>query len=65
MSDRIFTLKDWKRIKRDVYDDWFGQQSINYDLKELEKSGMLGGSVPKGYHRMPDGELMLDSEMEV
>ena len=42
MSDRIFTLKDWRRLKRDVYDDFFAQHDINFDLKELTKAQLLG-----------------------
>ncbi len=63
MPDRIFTLKEWQRIKKDIFDDYFDQLNINYDLKDLAKVEMLGENVPEGYHRMPDGSLMLDSEM--
>jgi len=42
MTDRIFTLKDWKRIKRDIFDDFFAKNDMNYDLKELMKSQVLG-----------------------
>jgi len=52
MPDRIFTLKDWKRIKRDVYDDYFGQQNMNYDLKELAKVEMSG--TPEKIQPIPE-----------
>ena len=42
MADRIFTLKDWKRIKRDIFDDFFEQHDMSYDLKELMKAQVLG-----------------------
>jgi len=38
MSDRMFTLKDWKRIKRDIFDEYFTQHDMNYDLKEFIKA---------------------------
>ena len=44
MPDRIFTLKDWKRIKRDIFDDFFTQHDMNFDLKELVKSQLLGNT---------------------
>ena len=65
MADRIFTLKDWKRMKRDIFDDFFAQHDLDYDYKELMKAQLLGspGEVPEGSHGMPDNSLMLDSEM--
>ena len=63
-EDNDFTEKDYNRILDDIIDDFFDQRNINFDMKELVKTGMLGDSVPEGYHRMPDtGELMLDSDM--
>jgi len=65
MSDRIFTSKDWKRIKRDVFDDFFNQNDMSYDMKELMKAQLLGTQeVPEGSHIMPGGEMMADSGME-
>ena len=61
-DDNSFTIKDYERIIDDIIDEYFDQHNINYDMKELVKSGMLG--TPEGYHRMPDGSLMADSEME-
>ena len=62
-KDNEFIVHDYNRILDDIIDDFFDQHNINYDMKELVKSGTLG--EPEGYHRMPDtGELMLDSEME-
>ena len=46
MADRMFTLKDWERMKRDVFDDFFEQHKDYYDAKELEKLEQLGG-VPE------------------
>ena len=65
MPDRKFTLKDFKRIKEDIFNDFFERNSANYDLKELMKANLLGNedNVPLGYHRMPDGSLMPDEEM--
>ena len=63
-DDNAFTIKDYERIIDDIIDEYFDQHNVNYDYKDLVKSGMLGESIPEGYHRMPDtGELMLDSEM--
>jgi len=42
MPERIFTLRDWKRIKQDIFDDFFAQNAMNYDLKELMREQMLG-----------------------
>ena len=42
MADRMFTLKDWKRMKQDVFDDFFAQHDLDYDLKELMKVETLG-----------------------
>jgi len=47
MADRIFTLKDWKRMKRDIFDDFFARNDMNYDLKELMKSQMVSPEVPE------------------
>ncbi len=67
-DDNSFTIKDYERIIDDIIDEYFDQHNINYDMKELVKSGMLGTAeeIPEGYHRMPDtGKLMLDSEMGI
>ncbi len=64
-EDNDFTEKDYNRILDDIIDEYFDQHNINFDMKELVKSGILGTAeeIPEGYHRMPDGSLMLDSEM--
>ena len=41
-DDNNFTIKDYERIIDDIIDDYFDQHNINYDYKELVKSGMLG-----------------------
>ena len=66
-DDNAFTLKDYERIIDDIVDEYFDLHNINYDMKELVKSGMLGTTeeIPEGYHKMPDGSLMLNSEMGV
>ncbi len=58
-----FTLKESDRMISDVIEEYFNKFNINYDYKELMKDQLLGENVPEGYHRMPSGELMLDSEM--
>ena len=63
-DENEFKLKDYERIIDDIIDEYFDQHNINYDYKDLFKSGILGESVPEGSHRMPNGEIMLDSEME-
>ena len=62
MPDKKFTLKDSDRMIKDVIDSFFQEENITHDLEEL---GQVQGEqeVPPGYHRMPDGSLMLDSEM--
>ena len=62
-DDNSFTVKDYDRIIDDIMNEFFEQHDMNYDLKELMKNNLLGEDVPEGYHRMPSGELMLDSEM--
>ena len=47
---------------KDVIDSFFQEENVTHDLEELEQV-QLGQGVPPGYHRMPDGSLMLDSEM--
>ena len=42
MPDRIFTLKDWKKIKQDIFDDYFVQHNVEHDLKELMDAGLMG-----------------------
>ncbi len=64
MADRMFTLKKWQQIKRDIFDDFFTQNDLKGDVQELIKAQLLGEpEVPEGSHRMPDGSIMLDSEM--
>ena len=62
MPDNKFTLKDSDRMIKDVIDSFFQEENVTHDLEELEQV-QLGQGVPPGYHRMPDGSLMLDSEM--
>ncbi len=61
MPDNKFTLKDSDRMIKDVIDSFFQEENVTHDLEELRQVNM---EVPSGYHRMPDGSLMLDSEME-
>ena len=44
MPDRIFTLREWQRIKKDIFDDFFDQHNAEHDLNDLVKAGILGGS---------------------
>ncbi len=62
MPDKKFTLKDSDRMIKDVIDSFFQEENVTHDLEELGQVNM-GQEVPPGYHRMPTGELMLDSEM--
>ncbi|GAG90229.1 unnamed protein product, partial [marine sediment metagenome] len=41
-DDNDFTIKDYERIIDDIIDEYFDQHNINYDYKDLVKSGMLG-----------------------
>ncbi len=41
-DDNEFTIKDYERIIDDIVDEYFDQHNINFDMKELVKSGMLG-----------------------
>ena len=41
-DDKNFTIKDYERIIDDIVDEYFDQHNINYDYKDLVKSGMLG-----------------------
>ena len=64
MADEPFTVKDYNRIIDDIIDESFTQHDIDFDMKELMKAQLLGDDeVPEGSHRMPDGSIMLDSEM--
>ena len=42
MDSEHFTEKEYDRIIDDVMNDFFDQHNINYDMKELVKTGMLG-----------------------
>ena len=64
MPDKKFTLKDSDRMIKDVIDSFFQEENDTHDEEGLEEVLVTGGQeVPPGYHRMPDGSLMLDSEM--
>ncbi len=41
-DDNEFTIKDYERIIDDIVDEYFDQHNINFDMKELVKSGMFG-----------------------
>jgi len=41
-DDNNFTIKDYERIIDDIIDEYFNEHDINYDYKDLVKSGMLG-----------------------
>ena len=41
-DDNSFTIKDYERIIDDIVDEYFDQHNINYDYRDLVKSGMLG-----------------------
>ena len=60
MPDTKFTLKEYEQLINDVLNSYFQGQNVTHDLEEL---GQVNVDVPPGYHRMPDGSLMLDSEM--
>ena len=45
-DDNSFTIKDYERIIDDIIDEYFDQHNINFDFKDLLKSGILGESVP-------------------
>ncbi len=47
-DDNNFTIKDYERIIDDKIDEYFDQHNINYDMKELVKSGMLGRDTIPG-----------------
>ena len=59
-----FTLEDSDRMIKDVIDSFFQEQNVTHDLEELGQVNM-GQEAPSGYHQMPDGSPMLDSEMGV
>ena len=48
MPDDNFTVKDYERIIDDIIDEYFDQHNIDYDMKELVKSGMLGAPGVEG-----------------
>lgn len=59
-----FSLEDSDRMIKDVIDSFFQGQNVTHDLEELgQVIGASGREAPPGYHYMPDGSLMLDSEM--
>ena len=62
MPDNKFTLKDSDRMIKDVIDSFLQGENVTHDLEELAE---VQAEVPPGYHRMPDGSLMLDSEMGI
>ena len=41
-DDNEFKLKDYERIIDDIIDEFFDMHNMNYDYKDLVKSGMLG-----------------------
>ena len=43
-DENNFSLSDYDRIIDDIMDEYFEQHDINFDLKELVKSQMLGES---------------------
>lgn len=47
-DDNNFTIKDYERIIDDIIDEYFDQHNIDYDMKELVKSGMLGTPQTEG-----------------
>jgi len=64
MADRLFTMKDWEMLKKDNFDDFFNEHNLVKDAGDLMKAQVNGdGTVPPGFHVMPTGELMADSEM--
>ncbi len=65
-DDNDFSVADYDRLIDDIMDEYFSQHDMNFDLKELVKAQLLGNTekeVPAGSHRMPDGSIMLDSDM--
>ena len=57
MADRLFTLKKWQQMKRDIFDDFFTQADINRDIQELMKAQLLGDTeVPELDSEMPGFE---------
>ncbi len=46
-DDKNFTIKDYERIIDDIIDEYFDQRNINFDFKDLVKSGMLGEITPR------------------
>ena len=64
MPNSKFTLKDSDRMIRDVIEDFFAQNSIDYDYKQMmEKSLLDVNDVPVGYHVMGDGSMMMNEAM--
>ena len=45
MAERVFTIKRWKQIKRDIYGDNFAQQDLIHDEKGLADNGMLSDEL--------------------
>ena len=55
MADRLFTLKKWQQMKRDIFDDFFAQNDMKRDIQELMEAQLLGE---------PDiGEVVPDEEI--
>ena len=57
-----FSLEDSDKMISDVIDSFFQGENVTHDIEELGSVTGLG-EAPPGYHFMPDGSLMLDSEM--
>ena len=56
-DDNSFTVKDYDRILDDIMDEFFAQHDMNYDLKELVKSQMLG--IPEeAIPEIPEGGMV-------
>ena len=45
-DDNSFSVADYDRIIDDIMDEFFSQHDLNYDMKELVKAQMLGGTEP-------------------
>ena len=56
-DDNDFSLADYDRILDDIMDEFFAQHDMNYDLKELVKSQMLG-SPEEAIPEIPEGGMV-------
>ncbi len=67
MADRMFTLKKWQQMKRDIFDDFFAQNDINFDAKGLDEKGLLSENLRQrlGLGSPEDGEPEEQLEGEV